>query len=170
MLFQHYSKKEVKEIVRRVAEEYQKRISAQQTRIDDLLEKNRELSAKLSVLEGKEEEISSAILTSVEAGKKLEERTDAYIKNRLQGLKLLSERLKERTEALKEKYPEADDLKDFDEFFSRMEELMGEEDDFSREMREEPQMDLEALCRELGIAEGDEAKEFVFFDDDEDEK
>lgn len=167
MLFNHYSKKEVKQIVRQLMEEYRQRISSQQTRLNELIEKNRELSARLSYYENKESEISDAILTSVEAGKKIEERSAAYVKNQLNGLKILSDRCRALAADLKEKYPDQKDIDDFSEFFSRMDELLEEDNDFSYEFNKGPELDLEALCKELGIEEDSESKEFIIFDDEE---
>ncbi len=172
MLFNHYSKKEVKTILSKVVGEYKDKIASQQTRINELIQKNRELSAKVSEYEGKESQISSAIIGSVEAGKRIEERSEAYVKNQLKGLRLLSDRCRALAAEIKEKYPEADDCAEFSSFFDRLDEVLGEENGFDYELAFPAEKDLETLCRELGVEDdGEENKEFVIFDDEEtDEK
>lgn len=167
MLFKHYSKKEVKEIMRKLMDEYKQKISFQKLKIDELTEQNRILSARLSELENKQDEIGSAIMTSVEAGKKLEERSEAYVRNQLKGIQLLSSRCRAIAAEMKEKYPEEDDCDEFTDFFNQIDEVLNENKDVtSFDYGEKTDLDLESLCRELGVEDDADDKEFVIFDND----
>lgn len=172
MFFNHYSKKEVREIVKKVSEEYDKQIAVQKDRINELIEKNRELSAKVSELESAKQNISDAMIESVQAGKKIEERSAKYVENQLRGLKILCDRCKKLSADMSEKYA-TDETEELISFFERVDEILDEDGaGFDYEQAMGPTKDLAQLCKELGIEDdGEEDKEFIFFDDDEtDEK
>ncbi len=169
MFFNHFSKKEVRAILKKVTDEYEAQAALQKNRINELIQQNRELSARVSTLEEEREGVSEAIIHSVEAGKKIEERSERFVQNQLRGLRLLTDRCKTLAGDIKNKYPEVDDIQDFKEFFEQVDELLKSEPHaFDIEAAKAPTADLEELCRELGIEDdGEELKEFVFFDDDE---
>lgn len=167
MFFNHYSKKEVREIVRKVSEEYDQQIAAKKERMDELIEKNRELSARISELEGAKQNISDAMIESVKAGKRIEERSSKYIENQLRGLKILCDRCKKLASDMAEKYS-ADETEELASFFERIDEILNEDGaGFDYEQAMGPTKDLAQLCKELGIEDdGEEDKEFIFFDDE----
>lgn len=169
MLFGHYSKKEVKEIVQKAVKDYDVKIAALRARTNELIEENRNLSAKLSSLENSKNDISAALLSSIEAGKRLEEKSAAYVENQLRGVRLIAEKSRALVEDLKKKYPEEDDYGELGEFFSRLDEILGGGDgDFAAESAE-TDIDIDSICKELGIGDDGEEnnRELVFFDDDE---
>jgi len=172
MLFNHFSRKEVKEIVRKVTKDYEAQIASLRARTNELIEENRSLSAKLSELEASKNSISEAILSSVDAGKRLEEKSAAYVENQMRAIRLIAAKSKKLADDLKKKYPdEADDAcGELNEFFARLDELIAYDgkNDFAAESAE-TDIDLDSICRELGIEDGgaENERELVFFEDDE---
>lgn len=169
MLFGHYSKKEVNQIVQYKLKDYEAKIKALTARQGELLEENRRLSARLSSLESRESDISAALLSSVEAGRKNEEKAAAYVENQLRGVRLVAEKSKRLVEDLKKKHPEEDDYGELSEFFTRLEDILSDDDgDFAAESAE-TDIDIDSICKELGIVDDGTGnnREFVFFEDDE---
>lgn len=169
MLFNHFSRKEVKDIIRKVNRNNEEKIASLTERINELIEQNRALSARLSPLEADKEGISEALLSSVDAGKKLEEKSAAYVENQMRGIRLIAEKSKKLVEDLKSKYPDENDCDELDEFFSRLDEILQSDgkDVFAYDEGED--LDLESICKELGIEDDgkENEREFVFFEDDE---
>lgn len=169
MLFGHYSKKEVNQIVQYKLKDYEAKIKALNARKAELIEENRRLSARLSSLESRESDISAALLSSVEASRKNEEKAAAYVENQLRGVRLVAEKSKRLVEDLKKKHPEEDDYGELSEFFTRLEDILSDDDgDFAAESAE-TDIDIDSICKELGIVDDGTGnnREFVFFEDDE---
>jgi len=173
MLFNHFSRKEVKDIIRKVSKDYEAQIVALRTRTNELIEENRQLSARLSELEGSKSDISEALLKSIDAGKKLEEKSLAYVENQMRGIRLIADRSRKLAEDLKAKYPDEDDCAELNDFFNRLDELLTDGGDgymFEKDKNSEvTDADLENICKELGIEDdGKGERELILFEDDED--
>lgn len=172
MLFNHFSRKEVKDIIRKVKRNYEEQLSAARARTNELIAQNRVLAARLSELEGDKSEISDALLKSIDAGRQLEEKSLAYVENQMRGIRLIADKSRRLVAELKAKYPDEDDCAELEEFFSRMDDIFSDsaEGGFAYESGEPVTDDLESICRELGIEDDgkENEREFVFFEDDED--
>lgn len=173
MLFNHFSRKEVKDIIRRVSKDYEEQIATLRGRANELIDENRQLSARLSELEGDRNNVSDALITSIDAGKKLEEKSLAYVENQMRGIRLIADRSRRLAEDLKAKYPAESDCAELNEFFDRLEELLsGETEGYMFEQDKNAEItdaDLENICKELGIKDdGQGERKLVLFEDDED--
>lgn len=169
MLFGHYSKKEVKEIVRRAVKDYDVKIAALTSRTNELIEENRRLSASLSAYESKKDIIDEAILSSAEASSINKKKSDAYVANQLRGVKLIAEKGQRLVDDLKKKHPEADDYGELGEFFTRLDEILSDDDGGFAAECADTDIDIDSICKELGIEDdgSENNRELVFFEDDE---
>lgn len=172
MLLNHFSRKEVKDIIRKVKSDYEEQLSVARARTNELIAENRVLSARLSELEGNKGEISDALLKSINVGKQIEEKSLAYVENQMRGIRLIADKSRRLVEELKAKYPDEDDCAELEEFFARMDEIFSDsaEGGFAYESGAPVTDDLASICRELGIEDDgkENEREFILFEDDED--
>lgn len=161
-MFGKYSEKDVKALVRRLKEEYDKVVARQRELTEEVKEENRILRARLSVLESQRGEISSALMHAVAEGERIKEEGAAQAESERKELLLLAEKCRLLTDRLALKYPDEDDCTDFRVFTEALRRYLGEETEETGGFRiedvldpKEP-LDLGKLCRELGLMEEEE--------------
>lgn len=165
-MFHVYSEKEVRTLVSRLKDEYDGIVRRQREAQEELKDENRRLRARLSVLEGQREEVSSALMRAVAEGERIKKESVGQIESERRELFLLAEKCRLLSERLQKKYPDEEDCGDFKTFTDALRRYLGEDaeeeegEEFAFDMDEvldpkEP-LDLGKLCRELGLMEEEE--------------
>ncbi len=165
-MFKRYSEKEVKALVRRLKEEYDGIVRQGREAFDELKEENKRLLARLLVLEGERDGVTDALLNAEKAGDAIKKTVAAEAENKSRELVLLSEQCRMLLTRLNEKYPDEAEVKDFkvfcDALFEKLNANAGGEEESGSGFNmddvlspKEP-LDLEKLCRDLGLMEGGE--------------
>ncbi len=165
-MFKRYSEKEVKALVRRLKEEYDGIVRQGREAFDELKEENKRLLARLLVLEGERDGVTDALLNAEKAGDAIKKTVAAEAENKSRELVLLSEQCRMLLTRLNEKYPDEAEVKDFkvfcDALFEKLNGSAGGEEESGSGFKmddvlnpKEP-LDLEKLCRDLGLMEGGE--------------
>lgn len=159
-----YKEKEVTALVSRLKEEYEAVVKRQREAAEELKEENRQLRARLSVLEGQRSEISAALLRAVAEGERIKQESAAQADSEKRELVLLAEKCRILSERLTEQYPDKDDVQEFQTFTDALRSHLGEGEETESEEEEcsfnmddvlnpkEP-LDLGNLCKELGLME-----------------
>ncbi len=159
-MFKIYTADKVKKIIQRVEEEYENALLAQRKRITELTEENRQLAAKLSVIEHERSHIASAVISAEKTGQAIRASADAYAKTQREGVYRLAERCRALATALAEKYPDEEDVKNFNSYLKKLDEALetgGEgELDMDKILFPDADLKLENLCKELGLMDEDE--------------
>ena len=154
-MFKIYTAENVKKIVTRMETEYENALSALRRRINELTEENRDLSARLSLLERDRSSVADAIIAAEKTGKEIRSSADAYARERREGIYRLAERCRSLAAALAEKYPDEEDVKNFGSYISKLDEALetgGEgELDMDKILNPDKGLKLENICRELGL-------------------
>ncbi len=162
-MFKIYTADNVKKIVSRVEEEYENALSAQRRRITELTEENRELSARLSLLESDRARVADAIIDAEKTGREIRASADAYARDRREGVYRLAERCRALAASLAEKYPDEEDVKNFGSYIRKLDEALetgGEgELDMDKILYPDKDLKLENICKELGLMDYDEKEE-----------
>ncbi len=165
-MFKRYSEKEVKALVRRLKEEYDGIVRQGREAFDELKEENKRLLARLLVLEGERDGVTDALLNAEKAGDAIKKTVAAEAENKSRELVLLSEQCRMLLTRLNEKYPDEAEVKDFkvfcDALFEKLNANAGGEEEsgsgFNMDdvLNPKEPLDLEKLCRDLGLMEGGE--------------
>lgn len=164
-MFKRYKEKDVKALVARLKEEYEGAVRSQRAAAEELKEENRQLRARLSVLEGQRSEVSAALMRAVAEGEKIKKESGAEAAEERKELLLLAEKCRLLSERLLEKYPDEEDCSDFKTFTQALRRYLGEEAEEGEEeetgfnlddvLNPKEPLDLGDLCRELGLMEED---------------
>lgn len=161
-MFRLYTEKDVKRLVMRLKEEYDGVLGRRKSVTDELKEENRRLKARVLELEAERGSVGEAIVSATKAGERIREESAKETENERRELGLLAEKCRLMLDRLQKKYPDEEDVKAFEAFNAELEERLGggEEGDSGFDMDEvispkEP-LDLEKLCKELGLMEDDE--------------
>lgn len=158
-MIKRYSEKDVKMLVRRLKEEYEGIVRQGREAFDELKEENKQLLARLLVLEGERGSVTDALVNAEKAGEKIKETVEAEAENKSRELVLLAEQCRLLLSRLNEKYPNEAEVKDFkvfcDALFEKLNARQSEEEESGFNMDDvlspkEP-LDLEKLCRGLGL-------------------
>lgn len=159
-MFGRYSEKDVKALVQRLKEEYEKALLRQRELTEEVKEENRLLRARVSVLESQRGEVSSALMRAVAEGERIKQEGAAQAESERKELLLLAEKCRLLSDRLSLKYPDEEDCADFQVFTDALRAHLGEkteeeENGFRMEDVLDPKepLDLEKLCRELGLME-----------------
>ncbi len=165
-MFKRYKENEVKALVARLKEEYEGVLKRQREAQEELKEENRQLRARLSVLEGERSEVSAALLRAVAEGERIKQECAMQANNEKKELSLLAEKCRLLSEQLMKKYPDEEDVGDFKTFTGALRRYLGEaqpeEDgeetgfDLDEVLNPKEPLDLGNLCKELGLMEEDE--------------
>lgn len=158
-MFKLYTEKDVKTLVTRLKEEYEGVVRKQRLVSEEIKEENRKLRARLSVLEGERENVSSALLRAEAEGERIRKESVLEAENERKELCLLSEKCRLLLARLLAKYPDEEDVKDFQAFCNELKRRLGEEEEPAFDMEavlspKEP-LDLGKLCKDLGLMEDD---------------
>lgn len=158
-MLKFYSEKDVQTLVSRLREEYGRAYARKNAEIADLKEENRNLAARLSVLEAERGSVTEALTHAVEEGERIVRagEEEAAVKSR--ELVMLAERARTLCERLSRKYPDEEDVLKLQAFTSTFERELGiaEEETFDMDLVLNPgELDLGDICKSLGLMEEEE--------------
>lgn len=161
-----YKEKEITALINRIKEEYDNIVRRQREAAEELKEENRQLRARLSVLEGQRSEVSAALMRAVAEGERIKQESLAQTDSEKKELGLLAEKCRILSERLIQRYPDEEDVGDFKTFTDALRARLGESDNSdSGDEEEESAFDLDAvlnpkepldlgdLCKNLGLME-----------------
>lgn len=161
MFKRRFTEEEVRMLVSRLKEEYEGIVRNQRELTEQVKEENRQLSARLSVLEGQRQDVSSALVHAVAEGERIKQESTEIAENERRELHLLADKCRILCDRLATKYPDEEDCSDFQAFTRSLRMYLGEEEQeeplFNMEEVLNPSepLDLEKLCRDLGLMEED---------------
>lgn len=158
-----YKEKEIAILVAKLKEEYEAVVKRLRELTEELKEENRQLRARLSVLEGQRSEVSAALMRAVAEGERIKQESLAQTDSEKKELCLLAEKCRLLSERLMRRYPDEEDVGDFETFTNALLTRLGEAPE--EEEDEEPAFDMDAvlnpkepldlgdLCKNLGLME-----------------
>lgn len=159
-MFKLYSEKDVKKLVLRLKEEYDGVVRRQREAAEAIKQENRELRARVLVLEGERGSVTSALVRAEQEGERIRRESSAEAENERRELKLLAEKCRLLSARLTDKYPDEEDVADFAAFTAALREQLGETEETGFNMDDVLQpklpLDLGKLCKDLGLMEDDE--------------
>lgn len=157
-----YKEKEIATLVARLKEEYESVVRRQREAAEELKEENRQLRARLSVLEGQRSEVSAALMRAVAEGERIKQESLAQTDSEKKELALLAEKCRILSERLIRRYPDEEDVGDFKTFTDALRAHLGEEEagedeepvfDMDAVLNPKEPLDLGDLCKNLGLME-----------------
>lgn len=156
-MFKLYSEKSVRALVARLKEEYDGVVRAQKEAVSELKEENRTLRARLIELEGERGNVSSAMLRAEAEGERIRKESALEAEQERKELALLAEKCRLLCDRLLQKYPDEEDVKDFEAFREALSARLGQQEEPAFDMDavlapKEP-LDLGKLCKDLGLME-----------------
>ena len=160
-MFRLFNEKDVKKLVLRLKEEYEGVLARQRAAAEDLKEENRRLRARILELEGERGSVGEALVSAQKEGERIRAESARETENERKELALLSEKCRLMLDRLQKKYPDEEDVAAFAAFNEELKSrLGGEPEEYVFDMDEvispkEP-LDLEKLCRDLGLMGDDE--------------
>ena len=165
-MFKRYKEKEVKTLIRKLREEYDDVVRMIRGAYEEIKEENRNLRARLAQLEKEREGVADALVDAEKAGEEIKKTVEAEAENKSRELALLSEQCRTLLVRLNAKYPDEAEVKDFkvfcDALFEKLNANAGGEEEsgsgFNMDdvLNPKEPLDLEKLCRDLGLMEGGE--------------
>ena len=163
-MFKRYKEKDVKALVAKLKEEYEGVVKRQREIQEELKEENRQLRARLSVLEGERGDVSTALIRAAQEGERIKNESAAMADSEKKELVLLAEKCRLLSEQLLKKYPDEEDIGDFRTFTDALRIHLGEAEppeeetafDLDAVLNPKEPLDLGSLCKELGLMEEDE--------------
>lgn len=156
-MLRRYSAKEVRALVARLKEEYDAVLKRQRDITEEIRQDNRRLRARLSVLEGQKGEVSEALMRAVAEGERIKKEGSDQAESDRRELRLLADKCRLLLDRLSRKYPDEQDVKDFEAFTHTLLVYLGEEEeeepafDMDEVLNPKYPLDLEKLCQELGL-------------------
>ncbi len=156
-MLRRYSAKEVRALVARLKEEYDAVLKRQRDITEEIRQDNRRLRARLSVLEGQKGEVSEALMRAVAEGERIKKEGSDQAESDRRELRLLADKCRLLLDRLSQKYPDEQDVKDFEAFTHTLLVYLGEEEeeepafDMDEVLNPKYPLDLEKLCQELGL-------------------
>ncbi len=155
-MLRRYSAKEVRALVARLKEEYDAVLKRQREVTEEIRADNRRLRARLSVLEGQKGEVSEALMRAVQEGERIKKEGSEQAESDRRELRLLADKCRLFLDKLSAKYPDEEDVKDFQAFTHTLYVYLGEEEpedvfDMDEVLNPKYPLDLSKLCKELGL-------------------
>jgi hypothetical protein len=157
-----FTEKDVRKLVSRLKEEYGEVLRRQKTVTEEIKRENARLRARLSELEGERGRVSAALVHAVKTGETIREEGKTETENKRKELDLLAEKCRVLSDRLIKKYPDEEDVAQFESFTQSLHEELGlqaeEESGFHMEdvLAPKKPLDLGKLCKDLGLMEEDE--------------
>lgn len=154
-----YSGRRVKRLTARLQQECNAALEAKQREIDLIKEENRTLKARNLELEGERQSVADALVYAVRAGDQISEEHRREREAEDRERKLLAEKCRKLAEDLQQKYPDREDVAEFEKYTAELVRLLGMEEEgetgFNMDDVIAPKqpLDLGKLCRELGLME-----------------
>lgn len=155
-MFKLYTEKDVLTLVTRIKEEYRRALAAHTEAEESLKEENRQLRARLSVLEGERSGAISAFAAAERERTRARTEAEGALEAERRELRLLAGKCRLMLDRLSAKYPDAEDVAALRAFTAELGAAREEEEEpFDLEAVTSPKqpLDLEKLCRELGLME-----------------
>lgn len=151
-----YTNRDVQKLVRRLREEYDDAMKQQKEVMAELKEQNRVLLARVSQLETERSSVSTAIVHAVAEGERIKRESKQEAENERKELALLAGKCR----VLSGQTPDAGDEAAYSEFLHRLHEKLDaapQREQFNMEDVLSPKgpLDLQQLCVDLGLMEGD---------------
>ena len=155
-MLRRYSAKEVRALVARLKEEYDAVLKRQREITEEIRADNRRLRARLSVLEGQKGEVTEALMRAVAEGERIKKEGSEQAESDRRELRLLADKCRLFLDKLSAKYPDEEDVKDFEAFTHTLLVYLGEEDeepvfDMDEVLNPKYPLDLGKLCKELDL-------------------
>ena len=153
MLFKLYTENDVKKVITRIKEEYEKETQ--------LTEENRQLRARVLELEGERSGAFAAFQAAEREKSQAREEGEKILENSRRELLLLREKCALMLRNLERKYPDAEDTARLRAFTAELGTPPEEEETgFNLEEVTSPKqpLDLKKLCLELGLTEDDDGE------------
>ena len=155
-MLRRYSAKEVRALVARLKEEYDAVLKRQREVTEEIRADNRRLRARLSVLEGQKGEVTEALMRAVAEGERIKKEGSEQAESDRRELRLLADKCRLFLDKLSAKYPDEEDVKDFEAFTHTLLVYLGEEDeepvfDMDEVLNPKYPLDLGKLCKELDL-------------------
>ncbi len=158
-----YRDKDVKKLVLRLKEEYDGVLARQRAAAEELKEENRRLRARVLELEGERGAVGEAIVLAAKERERICAESAKETENERKELALLSEKCRLMLDRLQKKYPDEEDVAALAAFHGELSASLGGEapsEEYVFDMDEvispkEP-LDLEKLCKDLGLMEDGE--------------
>ncbi len=159
-MFRLFNEKDVKKLVLRLKEEYEDVLARQRVAAEELKAENRRLRARVLELEAERGSVGEALVSAQKEGARIRAESAAEAENERKELALLSEKCRLMLDRLQKKYPDEEDVAAFQAFQEELNaRLGGESEEYVFDMDEvispKQPLDLEKLCRELGLMEDD---------------
>lgn len=155
-----YTEKDVKKLVLRLKEEYDGVLNRVRASEGALREENRALRARVLELEGERGYVSEALIAASREGQRLISEGALAAENERKELVLLAEKCRLLLDRLLKKYPDEEDVMEYAAFCEELSSRLGVEAESAFDLDEvvspKQPLDLEKLCRELGLMEDDE--------------
>ncbi len=153
-----YSAKRVRLLVKRLREEYEEALERQKALSEDIREENRMLKARVLKLEEERGGVAEALLLAAKEGERAQEERKRETENAARELSLLAERCRSLADRLTAKCPEASGAEEVREFTDKLREELGEQPeesgfDMEEVLSPKQPLDLEKLCKDLGLME-----------------
>lgn len=160
MLFKLYTEKDVKKMMAKLKAEYDETLQKHREAAEAVKEENRNLRARVLELEG-ERSGALAVMSLAEREKERAKREgEAVTEAERRELALLSEKCRTMLRRLQAKYPDEEEIASFAAFCAELGQAPEEEEESGFDLEEvtspKGPLDLEKLCRDLGLMEDDE--------------
>ena len=144
----------------RLKEEYEGVLSRNRMAMEELILENRSLRARVLELEKERGNVSEALISATREGQRIVREGALAAENERKELVLLAEKCRLLSERLLKKYPDEEDTLEYAAFCEELRSRLGTEEPSGFDLEEvvapkEP-LDLEKLCRDLGLMEDDE--------------
>lgn len=156
-MLKFFTEKDVKTLVARLKEEYGKAYERQRAQIDELKEENRRLAARVSELESDRAFVGEALTHAVAESDRIVAEGTEVARSKSRELMRLTEQCRTLCARLTEKYPDEEDVRRFTAFTQSLQRELGlteQEEALDMNLILNPgELDLEQLCRELGLME-----------------
>ena len=155
-----YKESDVKKLVMRLKEEYDGVLARSRAAQEELTRENRTLRARVLELEGERGSVSDALIMASREGQRIVREGALAAENERKELVLLAEKCRLLSDRLLKKYPDEEDVMQYAAFCDDLKSRLGMEEasgfDLEEVVAPKAPLDLEKLCRDLGLMEDEE--------------
>ncbi len=159
-MLKFFTEKDVRKLIARLKEEYEAVLLSHRDYVEEIKEENRRLRARVSFLESERESVSGALVHAVAEGERIKSDKAREAENERRELVLLAEKCRLLSDRLTRKYPDEEDVSDFQAFTDALRSQLGAEEeepvfDMDAVLSPKEPLDLEQLCKDLDLMEDD---------------
>lgn len=155
-----FTQKKVCRLLAGVQKEYEAVVREQKERIERLTEENRDLAARVSLLEREKGLVAQALVDAEKASGEIRSSADEYARTQKAALYRLAERCRALADELSKAHPEEARESGYEKYVERLEEALetnGQgELDMDAILYPDENLKLENLCKEMGLMEDEE--------------